>query len=635
MSTLQSQIDHPRLALALRSLEQAASDVGLAELQAELIPLHQRYRTGTFPLLTMGEIKTGKSTIVGAMLSAQGVVPTDVDIATSTVYKVHHGLVLGYRVHLLPAEEGAPEPAPLTIARAELEAYGTENGNPGNERRVDFIEVECPHPLLESGIVLVDLPGLGGIVHNHATQVMRHLPSAAGVVYVLSSTDVVSELDLMWIKRLRDRPAPPVIVFLQSKADIAGDAQAMERKRRNLEALSEVTGIAAEQLPYFVVSSVAKMAAESRGEASSAGAGGFAAFQSFVTGVLVRRKQELLALPVWKTAFDGVHARMRELEKALQIASTTDQKLLDEMDRHAKDSRERLETWKRDEKDDVFATFSDAIDAASREAEDRIAREIDPSPHGPVIGTRLEELREAPMSPGDIADGVDDEADTLVANCDRALARAIHDFDRASAEACVKAAEAIGSVLQPNAAIVQPDNAGAGSALRAWVPNSLLEVSRNTFYGGVFASGAAYAIVGVLFPPAAAVAAVAGALLGGFEMFRVARSRQRKAVLDSVRAMLSDLNRRLHDASQKTLRRHAADTKKAMVRQMEKAIRQREEALRKELQEIAEQRRAKVDDARQRQQSLGQQLSRLSVVARQLNEARMPGSANTSKAAAS
>jgi hypothetical protein len=620
MSGPSFKFDHTKLAAAMRSISEASASVDLAHLQREVEPLFERYRAGLFPLLIMGEIKVGKSSIIDALLAAAGLVPIDADIATSIVFKVHYGPAVLYRVHFLAPDEGTPAAPPLEIPRDALESYGTENGNPANERRVDFIEVECPHPLLRSGVVLIDLPGLGGIVKNHALQVMRHLPNAAGVVYALSSQELVSDLDLQMIKRLRDRPAPPPIVFVQSKADLAGEAPSQQRRERNLQILAEATGLASGQLPYFVVSSKIRMEAEARGDAGAADAGGFGAFRAFIDEVLVPRKQDLLGLPVWMMAFDGVKERMTSLSKELQIASTSSQEALDALDRQARESRDHLEAWKRNEMDDMYMRFTDALDTAARKAEDVIAREVDPMPYGPVIGTRIEVLRDAPLSPDELADSVDDEANSLVASCDSALSRSIELFDRAASDAYADAGQTIGKVLQAPADVRLEQSDHRMGDLHPWIPNSLFEVARNSFYGGVFASGGAAWLAALVFPPAAVFAAVAGALIGGLETFRVARSRQRKAVLESVRAMLAEVNRRLHDESQKTIRRYVADVKKQMLRQMQKAIAHREDTLKQLLQEVADQRRRTIEDAQKRQLELRQKIERLATIARQLNE---------------
>ena len=627
MSSTPLKFDHRKLMTALEGLTQASRRLDLSELMQEVTPFLERYRAGLFPLPIMGEVKVGKSTFLSTLLEHPGLLPTDTDVATSTVYKIHYGAEVLYRVHFLPAVQTSDDarghdlPAPKVVAREELETYGTENGNPGNERNVDFIEVQCPHPLLKAGVVLVDLPGLGGVVKRHAQLVMQYMPGAAGVIYVVASTEVIGELDTQWIKRLRSRFAPPPIVFVQSKVDLAGTAQAEARRARNLDILQEATGLAAAQIPYFPVSSVFQEALNTSSGSGEAGDTGLRHFRHFIDTVIIPRKQDLLAMPLWTIARDGLSERLEELGEQLNLAATSDKSELDAIDRKARDSREQLENWKRTDMEDIFTDFNDALDESSREAEDKIARELDPLPHGPVIGARLEYLKDSNTSATDLIECVDDERDALVSQCDETLNAAVASFDRAASEAYREASDSIGGALRSLANVSRMTVSHDVGEARPWVPNSAFEVGRNTFYGFSFGAGTAGAIVGMLFPPFAVAAAVVGGLLGAFELFSVSRSRQRKAVLESIRTMLSETNRRLLDESQKSTRRYVADVRKQMLRTMRTAITRKEDSLKRELQDIADQRRATAEESQRKQGELKQQVSLLAVVLRQLNEA--------------
>lgn len=113
---------------------------------------------GIFRLVVIGEIKKGKSSFINAMLGTRDLVPVSSNVATSTIFKIRYGTQKGYVVHFFE-ESGKPA---LTIDAYDLNRFGTEDGNPGNREQVDFIEVLYPSPLLQSGIVIIDTPGLGG-----------------------------------------------------------------------------------------------------------------------------------------------------------------------------------------------------------------------------------------------------------------------------------------------------------------------------------------------------------------------------------------------------------------------------------------------------------------------------------------
>ena len=121
------------------------------------------WKTGLFRIVVMGEIKKGKSSFINALLGHKDLVPVCSDVATSTIFKICYGPEVGYKVFFHKASGKVP----VSVGADELVKYGTENGNPGNEKQVEFIQVFCPSPLLKAGLVIVDTPGLGGLFKQH------------------------------------------------------------------------------------------------------------------------------------------------------------------------------------------------------------------------------------------------------------------------------------------------------------------------------------------------------------------------------------------------------------------------------------------------------------------------------------
>ena len=115
----------------------------------DLVSDLRRLNRGIFRLVVMGEIKKGKSSFINALLGEPELLPTSSDIATSTVFKLIYGPEKKHKIFFLPDPESGVAFPPKEVSADELVQYGTENGNPGNEKRVDFIGIELPNPLLE------------------------------------------------------------------------------------------------------------------------------------------------------------------------------------------------------------------------------------------------------------------------------------------------------------------------------------------------------------------------------------------------------------------------------------------------------------------------------------------------------
>ncbi len=250
----------------------------------------KRFGAGIFRLVVMGEIKKGKSSFINALLGVKDLVPVASDVATSTVFKVHYGHEACYRVFF----EKATGKAPVKIEASELADYGTENGNPGNRKQVDFIEVISPAPLLKSGLVIIDTPGLGGLFKEHKKITWNYVPKADAVFFVTDSVE--SPIGLEELEHLNTvRKITPHLYFVQTKAS-AVDSEACEaRRQNNLSILSRAFNTPAEKIPYFVVDSLRKFSADEDENLKRLVRSGFPALMTFVNNNLFTQQRRILA----------------------------------------------------------------------------------------------------------------------------------------------------------------------------------------------------------------------------------------------------------------------------------------------------------------------------------------------------
>jgi predicted GTPase len=194
--------------------------------------LAERLNEGTFNLVVAGEFKRGKSSVINALLGAD-VLPVAVVPLTSVVTLVRHGDAPGATVAFVNGEE-----RPITLA--EVVAYATEKGNPGNAKGVDHVVVTYPSAWLRGGIRIVDTPGIGS-VHQHNTDVTyRFLPQADAVLFVASVDQPVGRAELDFLAEIR-RYAAKVFCLL-NKADYLSEAELRESIDFTTRAVGEALG---------------------------------------------------------------------------------------------------------------------------------------------------------------------------------------------------------------------------------------------------------------------------------------------------------------------------------------------------------------------------------------------------------
>ena len=234
------KIAHAHLAIEVDPAQQS-------EREQRIGPLIKALSANVFRLVVMGEVKKGKSSFINSLLGQADLSPTEVDIATSTVYKFVNGPV--ERITVFLTDDGEPS-TKKSLATRFLSL--DQAGNPGNVKQVDFIAVELPHPLLAEGVAIVDTPGVGGFVRRHRDITFRYAPEADVVMFVVDSAEaLISEDEKRFLKELQKHTQR--IVFLQTKIDLAGTEQVLAWQKRNLEILSGTLNVKPEAIPYFLV----------------------------------------------------------------------------------------------------------------------------------------------------------------------------------------------------------------------------------------------------------------------------------------------------------------------------------------------------------------------------------------------
>lgn len=300
------------------------------------------WNAGIFRIVVMGEIKKGKSSFINALLGYRELVPTSSDVATSTIFKIGYGPDIKYKVFFSPSSGKTP----LVINAADINRYGTEDGNPGNREQVNFIQVFCPAPLLQAGLVMIDTPGLGGLFKQHKRITYEYVPKADAVFLVTDSVE--SPIEKKELDLLSDlRKVTKHIFFVQTKSRLV-EAEARDARRtNNLRILTEQARFDREKIKYFVVDSQTKFAADADKDIKKLERSGFdkvAAFmsQSIRPNVhrLVMDRARLEMLPHLQTVARILDDRQRTLSAKTEVERKA---LLDQL----AESQRELAEWER------------------------------------------------------------------------------------------------------------------------------------------------------------------------------------------------------------------------------------------------------------------------------------------------
>jgi small GTP-binding protein len=166
----------------------ASGQLGLQrEIQA-LSTASQQLQQGVFRLMVLGDMKRGKSTLINALLGEK-VVPMDASPCTALLTILKYGAEKRVTVHF--QDQRPPEVMDLNQFAATYtippdEAKRLEDRQETAFPAVSHAVVEYPLPLLESGIEIIDTPGLNDTQTRNQTT-LECLYTCHAVLFVLSA----------------------------------------------------------------------------------------------------------------------------------------------------------------------------------------------------------------------------------------------------------------------------------------------------------------------------------------------------------------------------------------------------------------------------------------------------------------
>lgn len=164
------------LAQILRDLG-ASAPKGLDATDHALQELFARLAEDRFNLLVVGRFSRGKSSLMNALLGVDRL-PTGMLPLTSVITSVMYGSQ--EKVGIVFEAGGLT----YTIPFEQLTEYITEQGNPGNKRRVRLAQIALPVELLRRGFHFVDSPGMGSAIAENTRTTQAFLPEADAVILV-------------------------------------------------------------------------------------------------------------------------------------------------------------------------------------------------------------------------------------------------------------------------------------------------------------------------------------------------------------------------------------------------------------------------------------------------------------------
>ncbi len=170
----------------------------------------RRVNEDTFNLVVVGEFSSGKSYFINVLLDkikrketkrgkfkVVGMLPTRLSPTTSTITVLRYGTperaVVTYKdgrvvqIALEDVEEYLAEAAHSDRYEADSRWLNSLFGKKEKGTTVHQVEVFCDAPWLQNGVCVVDTPGTGSIIREHAAITTSYIPKADAVLFLFSA----------------------------------------------------------------------------------------------------------------------------------------------------------------------------------------------------------------------------------------------------------------------------------------------------------------------------------------------------------------------------------------------------------------------------------------------------------------
>ncbi len=212
-------------------IRQLLTDAGLHEYESRIDAELSRQAVPSASVVVVGETNTGKSSLVNAIVGREGLVPVGPDVATNVHVIVRHGP----KDEMIVYRESEGADGILRSDELDLEPWASVSGNPDNQKSVRAVEVTLDLPVLESGLTLIDTPGVGGLDTAHGRITLAALADADALLFVADPDRPMIQPELDFLRLATERIG--TVVFVCSKIDVqAGWGQIMEEDRQLLAA---------------------------------------------------------------------------------------------------------------------------------------------------------------------------------------------------------------------------------------------------------------------------------------------------------------------------------------------------------------------------------------------------------------
>ena len=311
------EYDKAKLELAGLVREVLAQIKAEGNVRQEGQELLARLADDRFNVAMVGRFSRGKTSLMNAVLGTDRL-PTGILPLTSVLTMVRYGSNERALVHYGNFH------IPKEISLDQLPEYVTQDGNPGNAKRVAYAEVQIPSETLRRGFSFVDTPGLGSPVAASDFITTGFFPEMDTVVVVTSFDAALSSEEIEFVRQAVQGARKTFLVV--NKRDLVSKAECDKVLRYVNDRLADEAGTA--DIGIFAVSAHAGLMAKRQGDARKLQESGLPDFEQELVRFLTSEKSVQILVLTCRRLLDllaragvsphaAILSRVREIQEEL------------------------------------------------------------------------------------------------------------------------------------------------------------------------------------------------------------------------------------------------------------------------------------------------------------------------------
>lgn len=310
----------------------------------------------------LGMQGTGKSTLINGLLE-EDILPSEADETTCVPVEIRYGQEPSCDVYFSDRKERCGKGD-----KKDLQQYVDNQCNPGNEKKVDHLVLYRNCDLLKSGLILVDLPGLGSLTEENGATTKRYMQEQSAAILMLSlnpplTNSSAGAVRIAW-KSLNS------VYFVQNVWDDLNEQEVQEGLEFNTKALKSISEeIQAPMLhPIISVNAYAAAKGALRQDSAMLEKSNVAELEQVLKDFAVHY-DEKSAEALHARFMQCIDAACNEVERRIRESGMTDQELLAELEKEEKNFQDTS-----DQLDDKIRTIHRKARAAERQARQSSAK---------------------------------------------------------------------------------------------------------------------------------------------------------------------------------------------------------------------------------------------------------------------